>query len=226
MGQTITLTASDGASISAYQASPTGTPKAGIVVIQEIFGVNSHIRSVADGYAAQGYLAIAPAFFDRAERGVELGYEQKDIEVGIGIARGKLDAAQTLLDIEAAAIAASAAGKVGVVGYCWGGLQTALAAIKLGGKVHACASYYGGGTPSLIGEQPVVPLIMHYGEKDHAIPLEEVEKLKAAWPKVGVFVYEGAEHGFNCDQRASFNNEVAAKALERTLEFFAQNLSS
>ena len=226
MGQMINLTGSDGVTISAYKAVPTGTPKGGVVVIQEIFGVNSHIRDVADGYAADGYVAVAPAMFDRVQPGVELGYTPDDIQAGMGIARGKVDMATAVLDLEAAANEAASGGKVGVVGYCWGGALTALAAIKLGGKVHACSSYYGGGTAAMIGDTPVVAMIMHFGEHDHAIPLTDVDKIKQAWPNVTVYVYEGAEHGFNCDQRASFHEASRDLARRRTLDFFAEQLAN
>ena len=226
MGQTIQLHASDGVSISAYKATPAATPKGGVVVIQEIFGLNSHVREVADWYASQGYIAVAPAMFDRVQPGVDLGYTPDDIQAGMGIARGKVDMAAAVLDLEAAAAEAATGGKVGVVGYCWGGALTALSAIKLGGKVHACSSYYGGGTAAMIGDSPVVPMIMHFGEHDHAIPLTDVDKIKAAWPAATVYIYEGAEHGFNCDQRASFHEPSRDLARQRTLDFFAAQLAS
>lgn len=225
MGKTINLTADDGFTLSAYVAEPEGTPRGGIVVVQEIFGVNSHIRSVADGYADAGYLAVAPALFDRAERGVELGYEEADIEQGIKIARGgALDMGKVMLDVKAAAQEASRGGRVGVVGYCWGGMVTALSAIRLPDVVSAAVSYYGGGVATLVDNKPQVPLMLHFGERDHAIPLSDVDKVREAWPEATVHVYEGAEHGFNCDRRASFHAPSAALARERSLAFFAENL--
>ncbi len=224
MGTTITLTSADGFELSAYQATPTGTPKGGVVVIQEIFGVNSHIRSVADRYAAAGYLAIAPGLFDRIRPGIELGYEESDIAEGIDLARGKTDMGNAVADVRAAAAVAASAGRVGVVGYCWGGLLTAVSAIQSADLFSAAASYYGGGTPTLADQTPVVPLLMHYGEQDHAIPLDEVRKLEAAWPGVTFHIYP-AQHGFNCDQRGSYDAAAAALAEERTLAFFAEHLA-
>jgi carboxymethylenebutenolidase len=224
MGTTISLTSSDGFELSAYRAEPEGTrSRGGVVVVQEIFGVNSHIRSVVDRYAAAGYLAIAPAIFDRERPGIELGYTPDDIEVGRGIATG-LDFQKVLADVAAAGQAAREGGKVGVVGYCFGGRVTAAAAIHLGDVVDAASSYYGGGVVGLIDQVPTVPMIMHFGERDHAIPMEDVEKVAAAWRDVTVYVYD-AEHGFNCDQRASFSAVPAAIAQARTFRFFADKLA-
>ena len=224
MGETITLTSADGFALGAYRAEPTGAARGAVVVIQEIFGVNSHIRSVVDRYASHGYRAIAPALFDRVQAGVELGYAEGDIAEGIAIARGKTDMAKALDDVRAAAGAVAGAGRVGVVGYCWGGLLTALSAIELADVFSAASSYYGGGTPTLVDRTPVVPMLMHYGEHDHAIPLADVEQLRAAWPQVTFHIYD-AQHGFNCDQRASFHAASAALAEERTLAFLGQHLA-
>ena len=224
MGTTISLTSSDGLQLSAYRAEPEGGPaRGGVVVVQEIFGVNEHIRSVADRYAAAGYLAIAPAIFDRARPGIELGYTPEDIEVGRGIAMGSLDFQKVVDDVAAAGIAAREAGKVGVVGYCFGGRITAACAIQLPDVFDAASSYYGGGIVGLIDQAPVVPMIMHFGERDHAIPMEDVDKVIAAWPNATVYVYD-AEHGFNCDHRASFGAVPAAIAQARTFRFFDDQL--
>ena len=220
MGSTISLTASDGFQLSAYRAEPEGPTRGGVVVVQEIFGVNSHIRSVADRYAAAGYLAIAPAIFDRVRPGIEIGYTPEDIEVGRGIAMGgDLDFQKVLDDVAAAGKAAREAGKVGVVGYCFGGRVTAAAAIQHPDVFDAASSYYGGGIVGLIDQTPAVPMIMHFGEHDHGIPMEDVDKVAAAWTDVTVYVYD-AEHGFNCDQRASFGAVPAAIAQARTFRFF------
>ena len=220
MGSTISLTASDGFQLSAYRAEPEGPTRGGVVVVQEIFGVNSHIRSVADRYAAAGYLAIAPAIFDRVRPGIEIGYTPEDIEVGRGIAiGGDLDFQKVLDDVAAAGKAAREAGKVGVVGYCFGGRVTAAAAIQHPDVFDAASSYYGGGIVGLIDQTPAVPMIMHFGEHDHGIPMEDVDKVAAAWTDVTVYVYD-AEHGFNCDQRASFGAVPAAIAQARTFRFF------
>jgi carboxymethylenebutenolidase len=225
MGTHTTLTAADGHLLEAYLAEPAGPARGGVVVLQEIFGVNGHIRSVADGYAEAGFLAVAPALFDRVERGVDLGYDAGGIEHGIAIARGKLDYGRVMADVRAAVAAVAAAGKVGVVGYCWGGMLAAMASVQLGDVVAAAVGYYGGGTTNLLGRPPTTPLLLHFGERDHAIPLEDVERIRSAWPDAEIHVYEGAEHGFNCDQRASHHAPSAALALERTLAFFGHHLA-
>lgn len=224
MGNSITLTSADGFELGAYRADATGTPKGAVVVIQEIFGVNSHIRSVVDRYAANGFTAIAPALFDRIDKGIELGYTEADIGQGIELARGKTDMAKALDDIKAAAADVAGVGKVGVVGYCWGGLLTALCAIDAADVFSAAASYYGGGTPTLIDRTPVAPMIMHYGEHDHAIPMDDVRKLEQAWSGVTFYVYD-AQHGFNCDQRGSYDKAAADLAQERTFAFFTDTLA-
>jgi carboxymethylenebutenolidase len=224
MGKHVTLTSADGFTLSAYQAEPTGTPKGGVVVVQEIFGVNGHIRSVVDRYASHGYRAIAPALFDRLEPGVELGYTEDDVVRGRDIARGKTDVDRAIDDTRAAAAAVASAGKVGVVGYCWGGLLVTIDAIRSADVFAAAVAYYGGGTPALADQHPVVPMMMHYGEHDHAIPLADVDKLRAAWPHVTFHIYD-AQHGFNCDHRASYDQASAQLAEERTLAFFAEHLS-
>ena len=223
MGTNISLTSSDGFELSAYRAQPEGRVRGGVVVVQEIFGVNSHIRSVADRYAAAGYLAIAPAIFDRERPGIELGYTDDDIAVGRDIARGKLDFQNVLADVASAGQAAREAGKVGIVGYCYGGLVTAAAAINLADDFDAAVSYYGGGTVGLINQIPVAPMMMHFGERDHAIPLDDVHQITAAWPEVTVYLYD-AEHGFNCDQRATFSAVPAAIAQARTFRFLDDQL--
>ena len=223
MGTTISLTSSDGFQLSAYRAEPEGKAHGGIVVVQEIFGVNSHIRSVTDRYAAAGFLAIAPAIFDRDSPGIELGYTEDDIAVGRDIARGKLDFQNVLADVVAAGAAAAEAGKVGVVGYCFGGLVTAAVAINDADTFDAAVSYYGGSTVSLIDKTPVAPMMMHFGERDHAIPLDDVAKISAAWPNVTVNLYD-AEHGFNCDHRGSFSAVPAAIAQARSYRFFDDHL--
>jgi carboxymethylenebutenolidase len=221
MGTWIQLTAEDGHGLSAYRAAPTGTPRGGLVVAQEIFGVNSHIQSVCDGYAADGYVAIAPALFDRYERGVDIGYTPPDIARGRELkAMSKTEAA--LLDVAAARAAAAGAGKVGVIGYCWGGYITWLSAARLPG--FACAvAYYGGGMTDAIAEKPKCPVMAHFGERDTMIPVAGVNALAAAHPDAKVFLYP-ADHGFNCDQRGSFNAQAAKLARERTLEFLRRHV--
>ena len=220
MGQTRQLRAVDGFAYGLYEAMPAQRPRGGIVVIQEIFGVNSHIRNVCDGYAAAGYAAIAPQIFDRVQRNVELGYEQQDMTRGIEIARGKLKMEQTLQDLQAAVDDARRFGKVGVVGYCFGGMLAWLSASDLTG-VDAAVSYYGGGVASQVDKRPRCPVLMHFGAKDAHIPLTDVDKVRKAHPEVTIHVYD-ADHGFNCDHRASYDAAAAKLALSRSLEFFGK----
>lgn len=226
MGLFINLTASDGFSFPAYVAEPAGTPKGAVVVLQEIFGVNSHIRSVADGYAAQGYLAVAPATFHRIKPGVELGYTAEDMGVGreLKAAVEALPEPGVLRDIEAAVAYAQRAGKVGVVGYCWGGLLAWRSACQLPG-LSAAVAYYGGGITSAAeaARRPQCPTMAHFGQKDAWIPMDGVEAFRRAQPGVELHVY-AADHGFNCDQRGSYDAAAAALARERTLAFFASHL--
>ena len=218
-----TLTTSDGFSLGAYDAMPSSSPKASIVVIQEIFGVNKHIREVVDDYAAQGYYAIAPQIFDRVERDVELGYsDQAEFDKGRKIAFEGLNMEDTLKDLQAAAKAAGEHGDVGVVGYCFGGLLTWLAACEIDG-LKAASAYYGGGIANEVGRSAKCPVMMHFGEKDAHIPMSDVEKIRDAQPNVAVFTYD-ADHGFNCDHRASYDPTSAATAKQRTLVFFDRHL--
>ena len=226
MGQFIDLDAKDGFNFPAYVAEPAGQPKGAVVVLQEIFGVNSHIRAVADGYAAAGYLAVAPSTFHRVKTGVELGYAEADMNAGFALktAVEALPAPGVLQDIQAAVDYAARGGKVGIVGYCWGGLLTWRAAASVSG-LSAAVPYYGGGMtmPEEIARKPQVPVLAHFGNKDHWIALDTVEAFKKAHPEVEVHVYE-ADHGFNCDQRGSYDATAAKLALERTMKFFAQHL--
>jgi carboxymethylenebutenolidase len=221
MGTMIELTAADGHKLAAYRADPQGKPRGAIVVIQEIFGVNRHIQQVADGYAADGYLAIAPALFDRVQRKVDLGYTPDDIAKGREI-RGKVTNDMALKDTEAAIKAASGAGKVGIVGYCWGGLITWLAAGKLPG-LSAAVPYYGGGILDNADLEPKVPLMGHFGDKDQHIPVEGVKKLAEKHKQHPIFIYS-ADHGFNCDHRGSYDAPAAKQARSRTLEFFRKHV--
>ena len=221
MGKMIELAASDGHKLAAYRADPAGKPRGGIVVIQEIFGVNSHIKQVADGYAGDGYLAIAPALFDRVERTIDLGYTPEDIARGREI-RGKVANDMAMKDSEAAIKAASSAGKVGIVGYCWGGLVTWLAANKLSG-LSAAVAYYGGGILDNTNLAPKVPLMGHFGDKDQHIPVDGVKKLTEKYPQHPIHIYS-ADHGFNCDHRGSYDAAAAKQARQRTLEFFRKHI--
>ena len=221
MSEILKLTASDGHQFDAYFAQPAGKPRAGVIVIQEIFGVNSHIRGVTDSYAKEGYLAIAPALFDRIRPNIELGYEAEDVTAGLEL-KGQVAPEQAVLDLQAAVTAVNAAGKVGVVGYCWGGLMTWLAATRVTG-IAAASSYYGGGTVKYIDETPHCPVMFNFGDQDHAIPMEQVETIQQRQPDSALHVYP-AGHGFNCDQRGSYEEVSARIARDRTLDFFAKNL--
>lgn len=222
MGQQIELTADDGFTFGAWQSLPTGKAKGSVVVIQEIFGVNSHIREVTDGYAADGYAAIAPQIFDRVSRNIELGYAQEDMGAGIKIAFQQLNRDRALADVQTAINHIGSHGKVGVVGYCFGGLLTWLSACTLKG-VSAASSYYGGGVVNELGRTANCPVIMHFGEKDAHIPMTDVERIRAALPAATVYVY-AADHGFNCNHRGSYDAASAATAKARTLEFFGRTL--
>ncbi len=222
MGSTIQLTAADGHKFSTYKAEPAGKPKGAVVVIQEIFGVNNHIRKVADSYAAEGYLALAPALFDRIRPGIEIGYTMADMQQGIAH-KAAVKTDDALKDIQAAVNEAKKAGKVGVVGFCWGGFLAWMSAAKVTG-LSASAPYYGGGIPDVADQQPKTPVMLHFGEKDAHIPMEGVAKVKAAHPDQQVYTYD-AEHGFNCDERGSYNAEAAKLARKRTLDFFHQHIA-
>ncbi len=218
--ETVKLTADDGHSFDAYVARPSDQPRAGLVVIQEIFGVNVHIRGVADSYAAEGYLAIAPALFDRVSPGIELGYDKDDIAEGREI-RGKIAWEQALADISAALGFVAGAGKAGVVGYCWGGSLAWLTATRL--KPAAAVCYYGGNIYEHRDEQPNCPVVFHFGEEDSGIPMDQVKAVGEAHPEEELYSYP-AGHGFNCDMRGSYHAESAALARERSLTFLKRTI--
>lgn len=219
MGHWIDLQTAHGA-IAAWRAEPVGKARGAIVVIQEIFGVNPHIRSVAEDFASEGYVALAPALFDVLERGVELGYDSE------GIARGRemitglgLDKAVDM--VETAAGSLQGIGKVGTVGYCWGGTVALLCALRLG---LPSASYYGARNVPFLGEAPKAPVMFHFGEQDASIPAEMVQQHREHLPEMPLYTYP-ADHGFNCDARASYDQGSAALARERSLAFFARHLA-
>ena len=221
MGETIKLTSADGFSFSAYVAGPANATK-GVVMMQEIFGVNHHIRDMADRFAAAGYAVVAPAVYDRVQPGFEVGYTQEDIAKGRDV-RMKLNDAQLMQDIEAAADHL-AGKKLGIVGYCFGGTVAWWGATRT--KSFAAAScWYGGGIPGTKNEQANCPVQMHFGEKDASIPMTDVDAVRAAQPKVEVYVYEGAQHGFGCDERGSYSKPDYDLAQQRTLDFFAKHLA-
>jgi carboxymethylenebutenolidase len=219
--ETLRLEADDGSKFSAYHALPAQPPRGGLVVLQEIFGVNSHIRRVADGFAAQGYEVLAPALFERLESGVELGYDGEDMAKARTFpARLGWDA--PLRDIAATAAALRGVGKVGVVGYCWGGSLSYLAAARLPG-IAAAVGYYGSAIAKNLDATPQVPTLLHFGASDASIPPADIEAIRARHPAITVHVY-AAGHGFNCDARSAFEPKSAQLALERTLGFFAEHL--
>jgi carboxymethylenebutenolidase len=220
MGEMIELKAADGFTLSAYRADPSGTPRGGLVVVQEIFGVNGHIRNVCDGYAADGYRVIAPALFDRIEPGIDIGYTPDDIGRGSAL-KQKCGIDDALEDVVAARDALNA-GKAGITGYCWGGYVTWMAAARVDGL--ACAvPYYGGGMLQASGEKPKCPVMAHFGERDAHIPVAGVRKFAADHPEVQVFVYP-ADHGFNCDERGSYDAASAKLARKRTLDFLREHV--
>lgn len=222
MGQQIQLNTSRMHCIGAYLAKAQGTPKGGLVVVQEIFGINAHMRSVADRFAAYGYTAIAPAFFDHVESGVELGYDEA------GYARGRalvqeLSFDVVLDDIASAAEAIGSAGKIGCVGYCWGGTVALLAALRLG---LPAVSYYGARNVQFLDEKPRAPLMFHFGERDGSIPPQAVERHRAALPDAAIFTYP-AGHAFDREVDPKAYDEASSRlALERTLAFFDRELAA
>ena len=224
MNRTITLTAADGHKLSAYEAKPAGTARGGLVVVQEIFGVNPHIRWVADGFAADGYDVIAPAIFDRAEPGVELGYEGADRDKGLGL-RQKIPLDEMLLDIAAAVEALKGRGKVGIVGYCLGGTLAWLAAARIQGLA-AAIGYYGGAIAAHLAAVPRAPVLLHFGEEDGAIPPADVARIRAAAdPKtVEIFTYAGAGHAFNRHGTGTWREAQAKLACERTVAFLRMHV--
>lgn len=228
MSEWVRLKAADGHPLSAYVAKPEGKAIGALVVLQEIFGVNPHIRSIVDGYARDGFVTIAPALFDRYEEGVELKYEGEDMKKAFGLYQ-KLSPATALLDIAAAYEYVEAEGrKIGVIGYCYGGFMSWLSATRgeTAQMQPACAvGYYAGGIGSVAKEQPSCPVLLHFGGKDTHIGKDQIDAVREAHPEVEIFIYDDAEHGFNCDARASYNPEAAKLARQRSLEFLKAHLA-
>jgi carboxymethylenebutenolidase len=218
--ETITLSTEDNHELQAYVARPEGTAKGGLIILQEIFGVTDHIKEVADGFAAEGYLAVAPAMFDRIKPGIVLDYSD------FTTARETMDALdleQSVLDMKAAADFARSAGKVGIVGFCWGGSMADLAACN--GLVDVGISYYGRMTVEWLDKQPTCPMMYHYGETDQLIPSQIIEKIQRA-RKGKVYVWGSADHGFNCKDRPQYHKTAATGAMEATLKFLNEHIAS
>ena len=218
MGTMIRLKAKDGHELDAYVAEPQGEAKGGVVIVQEVFGVTNHIKRVADQYAAQGYKAVAPALFDRIQRDLTLEYSQ--VQKGLEYMQ-QLQWPNTLADVEAAANEARSAGSAAVIGYCWGGTVAHVAASEL--DLDAAVSYYGGGVAKMLDKKPRCPILYHFGDHDSSIPLPDIEKIKQANPTSPLFIYAGAQHGFNCDERASYSPKDAKVAFERSIKFLSEH---
>ena len=222
MGKDIKLTASDDFQLGGYRADPTTVPKAAIVVIQEIFGVNHHIRAVCDRLAGEGYVAIAPSIFDRIEPNFTSGYSPDEIAVARKFVANP-DWTAMLRDTQAAIDAVKELGPIGIIGFCLGGSVAYAAATKLSG-LSAAVGYYGGAIVRFADDKPKVPTQLHFGEKDAGIPLSDVEIIRAKRPEVEIHLYPGAQHGFHCDERASYDKASAEIAWPRSLGFFAKHL--
>jgi carboxymethylenebutenolidase len=214
------LTAADGHEFDSFEAGDVNAPR-GLVVVQEIFGVNAHMRLVSERLARFGYRVLCPAMFDRAERGVELGYTQEDAQKGLAL-RAQISEAAVIQDIEAAA-AAFGDKPIGIIGYCWGGSIAWMGATKTS-AFKAAIGWYGGGIAAQKDASPHCPVQLHFGEEDHGIPMSDVEAIRAAQPGVEIFTYAGAQHGFGCEARASYNEREAELAELRSLAFFAEHL--
>ena len=222
MGEWIEIAAGGGFRMDCYTAAPAGAPKGGMLVIQEIFGVNAHIREVADGYAADGYLAWAPSLYDRAEPRFECGYTPEDIAKARDLmVASPFDTAVQDMAAAVEGLRAAGAGSIGSVGYCWGGSSSFLVATRIG--VDASVCYYGGQIVRFKDEAAQNPVLMHFGEQDHGIPMDDVDAIRAAQPGAEVHIYP-AGHGFNCDHRADVHDESAKLARTRSLAFFAQHM--
>lgn len=213
--------ARDGHEFQAWLTAPPGRPRGALVVIQEIFGVNAHIRGVTDAFAADGYTAIAPCLFDRVRRGIELGYTPADMQEGAGY-RKQIPTETALKDVAAAAAVVRHSGRTGTVGYCWGGTLAYLAACEL--PLGAAVVYYGR-VSDYLERKPRCALMYHYGTEDQSIPAADVEQIRAAYPQSPLYWYDGAGHGFNCEQRGSYHPQAARLARTRTMEFFARYLA-
>jgi carboxymethylenebutenolidase len=222
LNKVIEITAEDGHKLSAYLTQPKGQVIGALVMLQEFFGVNHHIREMADQYAADGYYTLAPAIFDRVERGVDLGYDEAGAQKGRKL-RAALKLDQTMLDVQAALNFVAPAGRVAALGYCWGGSLAYLAAARLNGL--ACAvGYYGAQIAAHADEHIHVPVLLHFAEHDEYIPLTDVETIRAAHPEIEIYLYPGTEHGFSCNDRRFYEPKSAAIARERSQAFLSSHI--
>jgi carboxymethylenebutenolidase len=222
LGKQFTLTTSDKHQLGVYRADPQGKAKGGMVVVQEIFGVNHHIRAVCDRLAGLGYAAVAPAVFDRFARDFECGYTPDEIAHARSLL-GNLNWEHMMADVAAAKQDLKGIGPVGVIGFCMGGTAAFLSACRIPGLAAAVA-FYGGQIGKFADEKPLCPLQMHFGEKDESIPMDVVADIKTKQPQAETYVYPGAPHGFSCDERASYRKEASDLAWSRTVEFLAKNM--
>jgi carboxymethylenebutenolidase len=224
MGERVKLTAADGHNFDAYVAQPQGEPLAGLVVVQEIFGVNEHIRAVTDDFASDGFLAVSPAIFDRIEPGIELGYDTAGMQKAMGLFP-KLDMDKAVQDVAATLdyVAKTTQMKVGIIGYCFGGTMAWLAATRL--RPSVAVGYYGGRIPTYAAEIPNAPVMLHFGKDDAHIPASEVDKVKSAHPEVEIYWYEKAGHAFNRPAAPGYNADAAQLARQRSLDFLKKYLA-
>jgi carboxymethylenebutenolidase len=222
LGQHLSLTAADAHKLGGYRADPAGTPKGGLVVVQEIFGVNHHIRAVCDRLAAEGYVAVAPAVFDRFQRDFESGYTPDEIAHARGLL-GSLNWDHMMADITAAKDEMKGVGPVGVIGFCMGGTAAFLSACRIPGLA-ASVCYYGGAIAKFADEKAKCPMQMHFGEKDESILMPAVEEIKKKQPQAEIYVYPDAPHAFSNDDRASFRKEATDLSWSRTKEFLSKNM--
>jgi|SRR5690606_3711037 len=218
MGENLRLTAQDGHELDAYRATPSGEPVAGVVIVQEVFGLTPHIRSVVERYADEGFVAVAPALFDRVERGLVLDYSE--LERGRA-AMGRLEWPNTLADVQAA-ITALGEVPAGIVGFCWGGTVAHVAAADL--PISAAVSYYGSAIVRVLDKRPKCPVLYHFGDRDQSIPPDSIERIREANPTGIYHVYAGAGHGFDSEGRASFDPDASALAFSRSIAFLREHL--
>ena len=218
-GQMIALKSADGTSVDCYHVKAEGTRKGGLVLIMEIFGVTAHIKDLCDGYAERGYDVVSPQLYDRKVKGFEATYTQDDINASLKY-RAEITTENFVDDVHMCVNKLKADGnaKTFITGYCYGGSVSWVAACRVAG-LNAASCYYGGMIKNFITENPKIPTICHFGERDHGIPMEDVRAIEAAHPDVKVYVYD-ADHGFNSDRRNNYDKASAELALKRTLELF------